>query len=91
MSVRTFVIPFYYDPGSGTINNCGSGTKNIAVPVPLRSVVKVRFWFRYGKKFWFRFLNTALMYVDSQTWSSENMRNWTKPSWVKTDLSSVGS
>jgi hypothetical protein len=54
MSVRTFVIPFYY----------GSGIVLITVPVPLRSIIKLRFRFRYGKKsrflrFRFRFRNTV--------------------------------
>jgi hypothetical protein len=42
--VSSFVTPFYYTSGTVIL---------ITVPVPLRSVIKLRFRFRYGKKLWF--------------------------------------
>jgi hypothetical protein len=64
LSVRTFLTLFYYCSGSGS----GSDSRIVInyVPIPLRSIFKLRFRFRYGKKLRvlrFRFRNTDMQCI----------------------------
>jgi hypothetical protein len=66
VSMRTFVIPFYYVSGSGTVIHYNT------VPVTLKSIIKLRFRFCYGKlllflRFWSGSGSATLQTVSGST------------------------
>jgi hypothetical protein len=63
---------------------------SITVPVPLSSVIKSRFPFRYGKKLRFRFRNT--LYI-IRSWYAElnDLRHWTWQQWCRLQLRACGA